>query len=96
MTDSRLPQLLHDLIDGWCERRALRPLAAILPGYLAFNGLTDGWHELWRAVNNARSMHPDMLTAHERAALAEARTIIYHALKANGHASLLDDPSSVP
>ena len=96
MTDSRLPQLLHDLIDGWCERRALQPLAALLPGYLAFNGLTDGWHELWQAVNNTRGMHPDMLTADERAALAEARTIIYHTLKANGQASTLDDPSSVP
>ena len=93
MTDSRLAQLLDGLIDGWCARRALRPLAALLPGYLAFNGLSDGWFELWSAVNGVRGMAPDALTDGERAAVSEARTIIYHTLKDSGHASALDEPA---
>ena len=42
MTEFRLAELLRVLVDGWCERRALQPLAALLPPYLAFSGLSDG------------------------------------------------------
>ena len=35
--------LLDQLIDGWCERRALRELRLILAGYPMPNMLTDGW-----------------------------------------------------
>ena len=86
MTESRLSQILHTLVDGWCERRALEPLVALLPAYLSFNGLTDGWLDLWEAVNNVRGSRPDTLTDDERAALAEARSIIYQSLKSVGRA----------
>ncbi len=33
--------LMAELVDGWCERRALRPLRTILAGYLRVSGLTD-------------------------------------------------------
>lgn len=90
MTDSRLAELLRTLVDGWCERRALRPLATLLPAYLAFNGLSDGWHEFWRAVNTLRGLGPDVLTDEELAAVAEARALIYQAFKSVGRASELD------
>jgi hypothetical protein len=44
---------LGGLIDSLCERRALGPLAKILPGYVAFNGLTDGWADLRSALRAA-------------------------------------------
>ena len=34
------------LIEKWCDERRLDALAQILPAYLAFNGLADGWGEL--------------------------------------------------
>jgi hypothetical protein len=37
---------LARLIDAWCERTELRPLALILPAYTANNGLTDGWDSI--------------------------------------------------
>ena len=36
-----LPEL-HHLIDGWCDRRAYKALARVLPAWLGNNGLTDG------------------------------------------------------
>ena len=83
MTDSRLIDLLRALIDGWCERRALRPLAVLLPAYLGFNGLTDGSHDLWDAVNNLRGLG-DALTDEEHAAVVEVRAAIYQTFKSVG------------
>ena len=37
---------LRSLIDSWCDRRALRPLASVLGPYLAFDGLTDSWGQI--------------------------------------------------
>jgi hypothetical protein len=38
------------LIYRWCDERRLRPLALLLPKYVAFNGMTDGWVELHRLL----------------------------------------------
>ena len=46
---------MKGLIDGWCDRRALAPLARLLPAYLAFNGLTDGWGDLLDALEGVRA-----------------------------------------
>lgn len=86
MTQSRLSEILQTLVNGWCERRSLEPLAALLPAYLGFNGLTDGWLDLWEAVNNVRGSRPDVLTDDEKAAVAEVRSIIYQSLKSVGRA----------
>jgi hypothetical protein len=87
--DSRLADLLRTLVDGWCARRALRPLAALLPAYLAFNGLTDSWQDLWGAVNDVRGLG-DLLTDEERAAVGEVRALIYQAFKSVGRQAELD------
>lgn len=94
MTESRLAELLRGLVDGWCERRALTPLAALLPAYLAFNGLSDGWHDLWQAVNNVRGLGAGELTNEESAALAEIRALIYQSFKRLGRTSELGEPAS--
>ena len=42
------------LVGAWCERRALAPLATLLPSYVSNNGLTDGWGELLNALYTLR------------------------------------------
>jgi hypothetical protein len=62
-------QALGSLIDGWCNKRALRPLSRVLGPYLSFNGLTDGWAELARGLKSVRAQDRDMLTAEEIATI---------------------------
>jgi hypothetical protein len=50
---------LAGLINRWCEQRALRQLALILPEYLAFNGMSDGWYELHASFGRLRGLGPD-------------------------------------
>jgi hypothetical protein len=45
---------LARLIDAWCERRALGPLAVLLPAYTSNNGLTDGWAGVMEALRTLR------------------------------------------
>jgi hypothetical protein len=50
---------LRALIERLCDERRFAPLARVLPGYLAFNGLGDGWHEMLNALKAARGLGPD-------------------------------------
>jgi hypothetical protein len=52
------------LVDCWCERRCIRPLARILSAW-PNNGLTDGAHELLDAVRQARTAARDDATSFE-------------------------------
>ena len=56
---------LRTLIDRWCDEHRLVPLVRILPGYLAFNGLTDSWHELIEALKATRGLGPDAFSPAE-------------------------------
>jgi hypothetical protein len=56
---------LRGLIDAWCDRRSLGELATILPGYLALNGMTDGWAALYDALKNVRASSRETLPASE-------------------------------
>ena len=47
---------LRSLIDSWCNRRALRPLASVLGPYLAFDGLTDSWGQILEALKTIRAL----------------------------------------
>lgn len=47
---------LRRLIDGWCDRRCFKALSQVLPGFLAFNGMTDGWAELQQALVKVRGL----------------------------------------
>ena len=48
--------LLKQLIDKWCDRRALKPLSRMLGPYLAFDGLTDGWREILSALKDVHAL----------------------------------------
>lgn len=84
MTDStRIFITLDELIDGWCERRALNALRLVLPGYHSVNGLTDGWQQLYDALRDVRAMCKDELENKEREKLNQ--TIVgIESLLANG------------
>lgn len=56
---------LASLIDGWCEQRHLSHLATVLPSYVAFNGLTDGWSDLRIALRGAVGLGADDLPPDE-------------------------------
>jgi hypothetical protein len=47
---------LRSLIDSWCDRRPLRPLASVLGPYLAFDGLTDSWGQILEALKTIRAL----------------------------------------
>ena len=56
---------LRNLIEAWCDRRCLKALNHVLPAYLSFNRLTDGWNRLYDALRNVRTFAQDELTASE-------------------------------
>ena len=57
---------LDELIDRWCERRALGPLRIILRAYTLSNNLTDGWQQLYDAVRDIRYLCKTCLTDDEQ------------------------------
>lgn len=46
---------LKVLIEAWCDRRAVKPLASILPPYVAFNGQEDSWRGILKALIDIQS-----------------------------------------
>lgn len=46
---------LERLIDRWCDRRDLRPLALLLPSYVSNFGLTDDWARVMEALRDLRA-----------------------------------------
>lgn len=73
-------EVVGRVIDAWCGRRELKPLSVLLPGYLAFTDLTDGWAHLLEALDDVR-MYYSGLPEDEVDMLRSARTAVYQALK---------------
>lgn len=73
-------ELVRSVIETWCARRELRPLSVVLPGYLAFNGLTDGWAALLEALDDVRVYYAELPDG-EVDALRRARAAAFQALK---------------
>jgi hypothetical protein len=75
------PDVLTDvsaLIDAWCDRRELLPLARLLPAWLANNGLTDGWGAVLDALRTTRAdarLPDDEATLVERSIAAIERAV---------------------
>jgi len=69
------------LINGLCDRHCLGPLSLLLPAYVAFNGLTDGWGDLLSALKNVRASSRSELTDHEIAIVGDlirtAEAVVY-------------------
>jgi hypothetical protein len=68
------------LVDAWCDRRALRPLAYVLPAWTNNNGLTDGWQQLHDSLKHAYAMCTELPDA-ERNQLKQAYVAIDVALR---------------
>lgn len=68
MTDDILNNLWN-LVDGWCERRALNPLRHLLPAYPPPNGTSDEWYELHDALKDIRASCGEQLTEEEKKTL---------------------------
>ncbi len=66
---------LGELIEGWCGRRCLRSLGAVLPAYNSFNGMTDGWGELLKALKSL-AMTQEELLPKEREVVADLRAAV--------------------
>jgi hypothetical protein len=56
---------LDDLINIWCQRRALRPLAYLLPAYPGVLAHTDQQFQLLEALKNLKRLCLDHLTPEE-------------------------------
>jgi hypothetical protein len=70
--DSPQPlDVVQALVAGWCDRRCLKALRAILAGYPLSSPLTDGWGDLLRALQDVRAFARDELTGAEHAAVDE-------------------------
>ena len=67
---------LDELIAGWCDRRCLRALRAILHGYPMPSLMSDSWGELLKALQDVRAFARDELTETERRVVDECiRTV---------------------
>jgi|WetSurMetagenome_2_1015567.scaffolds.fasta_scaffold797118_1 hypothetical protein len=64
-------KIVSELIDAWCERRAIRALRILLPAW-PHNGLTDGVAELADALRGVRARARTELTDEEVAQLSTA------------------------
>ena len=69
MTPQQILEQVGQLVDAWCERRALKPLRHVLAGFPLSNGLTDDWAGLLTALQNVRAFCRDVVTNHELATL---------------------------
>ena len=72
--------IIKNLVDAWCERRALIPLSILLPVWLGFSGLTDSWHDLRNALRHTRAMAREIMTEAEKERLGRAIAIMDKAL----------------
>jgi len=65
--------LLRQIIGHWCERRALRPLRAILPCHPLVSDLTDEWASLATVLKTIRVLFANDLVAEELDQVIELR-----------------------
>jgi hypothetical protein len=80
-SDAELFSALRQLVERWCDRRCLRALRAILPGYPLSSPFTDGWSELLIALKNARAFAGDELTEGELITVDECIRTVEQALR---------------
>jgi hypothetical protein len=62
-----LTKTLDTLIDGWCERRALRPLQYLLRAYPAVLAHTDQFEDVLDALKDVKGLARKELTEKELA-----------------------------
>jgi hypothetical protein len=65
MEPAELQRQVGELVEAWCDRRALRALREVLAGYPLSSGLTEDWAELLKALEGVRAFARNDLTDHE-------------------------------
>jgi len=79
-----LPATLDNLIDRWCERRAIRPLQLLLRAYPGPLVHPDQMFELLDALKDLKGLGRDALPDEELRMVIEAHNAIEDALKNGG------------
>ena len=79
-SDDEFLAALRAFIDKLCDERRYDALARVLPGYLAFNGMTDGWGELRNALKSTRTLGHEAFNGADWAVLNELIHATDHAL----------------
>lgn len=74
--NEELNSILGALADGWCEQKALGPLSNFLPGFLAINGLTDGWERCRDSLKDVRALYRDKINQEDLARVNKAINLI--------------------
>ena len=72
---------LDGLINGWCERRALRPLAYLLPAYPGVFVHADQQFQLLEALKNLKKLCRDRLTPEELRLITQAHNFLDERLR---------------
>ena len=72
---------LDGLINGWCDRRALRPLAYLLPAYPGVFVHTDQQFQLLEALKNLKRLCRDHLTPEELRLITQAHNFLDQRLR---------------
>jgi hypothetical protein len=67
---------LDGLINGWCERRALRPLGYLLPAYPGVLTHTHEQFQLLEALKNLKTRYHAHLTTEELQLITQAHNFI--------------------
>ena len=80
--ESDLFEMLDGLINGWCQRRALRPLAYLLPAYPGGLALTAPQFQLLEALKNLKRLCLDHLTPEELRLVTQAHDFLDERLRA--------------
>ena len=71
-----LVKALDGLINGWCERRALRPLGYLLPAYSGVLTHTHQQFQLLEALKNLKRRCRDYLTPEELRLVTQAHNFL--------------------
>jgi len=69
-------QTLDGLVNGWCERRALRPLGYLLPAYQGILTHTHEQFELFEALKKLKRLCRDYLTPEELWLVTQAHNLL--------------------
>jgi len=69
-------QTLDGLINGWCERRALRPLGYLLPAYSGVLTHAPQQFKLLKTLKNLKRLCRDYLTPEELRLVTQAHNFL--------------------
>jgi hypothetical protein len=78
--------IIQQLVELWCDRRAFKPLRQLLPVYPLHTPHTDGWFDLYRGLKDVQVFAKTELPPEEQEMLRTAMQGIAHVLdERTGH-----------